>query len=221
MVTRPTVGGKQWSEWVTDMVIKLLTYRTPPESIMANILMVCRLVSTNNNIVCSLPGVDFVHKYRSVLAVETKTLGGYRIAKAVKVFEHHSYDTPCRGLSFRKRILKIATKAGYENVALLSSIFVADGMVESGVSVIQRTFSEGCDLLKNWRNVTRCMFPDQRYLLNKLPDPIKLTMARLAKHGCLMTYTCNTAQKFRKLLREVIESKVKENLLASLLQCVD
>ena len=155
------------------------------------------------------------------MAVETKTLRGYRISKSVKVLEHHSYDTPCRGVSFRKIILKIATEAGYENVALLSSIFVADGMAESGVSVIQRTFSEGRDLLKNWRGVTRRMFPDRQYLLYKLPDPMKLTMARLAKHGCLMTYTCNTAQKFRKLLREVIESEVKENLLASLPQCVD
>ena len=29
-VTRPTVGVQQWSEWLTNMVIKLLTHRTPP-----------------------------------------------------------------------------------------------------------------------------------------------------------------------------------------------
>ena len=74
-VTLPTFGGQQWSEWVTNMVIKLLTHRTPPESITSNILTVCRLVSPNNNIVGSLPGIDFFHKCQSVLAVETKTLG--------------------------------------------------------------------------------------------------------------------------------------------------
>ena len=54
--TRRTVGGQQWSEWVTDIVIKFLTHRTPLESITANMLTVCRLVSPDNNIVGSLTG---------------------------------------------------------------------------------------------------------------------------------------------------------------------
>ena len=199
--TRPTVGGQKWSEWVNNMVIKLLTHRTPPESITANIMTVCRLVSTNNNIVGSLSGVDFVHKCQSVLAVEIKTLGGYRIAKAVEVLENHINDTSCRGVSFGNIILKIATEAGYENVALSSSIFADDGTAESGVAAIQGTFSEGCDLLKNWCDITIHMFPDRQDLLDKLPDHMKLKLSRLDKHGWLMTDTCNTAQKFRKLLR--------------------
>ena len=203
-VTRPTDGGQQWSEWVTDMVIEWLTHCTPPESITANILTVCRLVSPNNNIVGSLPGVDFVHKCRSVVAVETKTLGGYRITKAVKVLDNHSDDTYRRGVYFGNSILKIYTKDGYENVALLLAIFAADGTAESGVAAIQRTFLEGRDLLNNWLDVTCRMLPYRQDLLDKLPDTMKLTLARIAKHGWLMTNTCNTAQKSRKLLREVI-----------------
>ena len=119
-----------------DIFIKLLTHRTPQESIRANIWTVCRFVSPNNNIVGSLPGVDFVHICRSVLAVETKTLVGYRIAKAVKVLEHNSNDTSCRSVSFGKIILKITSEAGHENVALSSAIFAADGTVESVVAAI-------------------------------------------------------------------------------------
>ena len=119
-VSRPTVGGQQYSEWVTNMIIKFLTHRTPPESITADILTVCRLVSPNNNIVGSLTGVDFFHKWQSALAVETKTLGGYRISNAVKVVYHHRYETSHGGISFDNSILKIATEDGYENVALLS-----------------------------------------------------------------------------------------------------
>ena len=155
--------------------------------------MVCRNVSLNNNTVGSLPGVDFVHKCRSVLAIETKMLGGYRIAKAVKLLEHHSDDTSCWGVSFNNSILNIFTEAGYDNVALFLAIFAADGTAESGVATIQRTFLEGRDLLKNWCEVTRRMFPDKQDLLDKLTDPMKLTMARIAKHGWLMTNTCNTA----------------------------
>ena len=179
--------------WVTNIFIELLTHLTPPESITANILTVCRLVSPDNNIVGYLPGVDFVHKYRSILAVETKTLGGYRISKAVKVLEHHSDDTSRRGVSFGNSIRKIATKAGYENVALSLAIFAADGTAESGVAAIQRTFLEGRDLLNNWHDITRGMFPDRQDLLDKLPDPTKMTLARLANHGWLMTDMCKTA----------------------------
>ena len=115
------------------------------------------------------------------------------ISKAVKLLEHHIDDTSRKYVSFGNSILKISTKAGYENVALSLAIFDADGMAESGVATIQRTFLEGRDLLKNWCEVTRRMFPDKQDLLDKLTDPMKLTMARIAKHGWLMTNTCNTA----------------------------
>ena len=132
-------------------------------------------------------------KSRSVLAVETKTLGGYRIAKAVKLLGHNSDDTSHWGVSFGNSILKIATEAGYENVALLSEIFAAGGTAESGVAATQRTFLEGHDLLKNWRDVNRHMFPDRQDLLDKLPNTMKLTMEQLSNHGWLITDMCNTA----------------------------
>ena len=101
---------------------------------MANILTVCRLGSLNNNIIGSLPGVDFFHKCQNVLAVETKTLGGYRMAKAVKMSDHHINDTSCQGISFSNSILKISTWDWYDNVDLSSEIIVAGGTAESGVA---------------------------------------------------------------------------------------
>ena len=209
-MARPSGGGLQWSDWVTDIVLEMLSHRTPPESIPANILAVGRLISPNYNIVESVPSINFVRNCRSVLAVETKTLGAAKIAGAVKVLEHHSDDTSRRGVSFGNSILRIATETGYENVALSSAIFAADGTAESGVAAVQRTFREARDLLQNWRDVTRRLFPDNPELLDQLPDPIKLTLARLAAGGWLMTDTCNTAQKFRRLLREIIEAEGKE-----------
>ena len=55
------------------------------------------------------------------------------------------------------------------------------------------------------------MFPDRQDLLDKLPDPMKLTLARLSGNGWLMTDMCKTSQKFQKLLREVIEAEAKGN----------
>ena len=83
------------------------------------------------------------------------------------MLEHHRNDTSRQGVSFGNSILKIATKAGYENVALLLELFAADGLVESGVAAIQRTFLEGRDLLNNWHDITRGMFPDRQELLDK------------------------------------------------------
>ena len=40
---------------------------------------------------------------------------------------------------------------------------------------------------------------------------MKLTLARLDKHGWLMTDMCNTSQKFQKLLCGVKETDAKEN----------
>ena len=83
------------------------------------------------------------------------------ISKAVKLLEHHIDDTSRKYVSFGNSILKISTKAGYENVALSLAIFDADGTAESRVVAIQRTFLEGRDMLNNWRDFTRHMFPDQ------------------------------------------------------------
>ena len=58
-----------------DMVLELLSHRTPPESIPANILTVCRIVSQSYDIVDALPGINYARKCRSTLVVETKTLG--------------------------------------------------------------------------------------------------------------------------------------------------
>ena len=52
---------------------------------------------------------------------------------------------------------------------------------------------------------------DQQDLLDTFLDPMKLRLARISERDWPMTHTCNTAQKFRNLLREIIEPKVTEN----------
>ena len=46
------------------------------------------------------------------------------------MLENHRDDTSCQGVSFGNRILKIATKSGYDNVALPLVIFADDGTAE-------------------------------------------------------------------------------------------
>ena len=147
-MARPSGGGLQWSEWVTDIVLEMLSHRTPPESIPANILGVGWLISPNYDIIELVPSINFVRNCGSILVVETKILSAAKIAGAVKLLEHHSDDPSCRGAGFGNSILRIATETGYENVALSSAIFAADGTAESGVAAVQRTFQEACDLIQ-------------------------------------------------------------------------
>ena len=146
-VARASRGGQEWPEWVTDICLEMLSHRTPPESIPANIMTICKLISPNNNIVQELPGVDWVRKCRSIMVVETKTLGAMQIAAADATVGHHADDTSRRGKGFGNCIVRVRNGPVFSNVALSSCIFAADGTAESGVALIQRTFREGRELL--------------------------------------------------------------------------
>ena len=104
-VARVSRGGQEWPEWVTDICLEMLSHRTPPESIPANIMTICKLISPNNDIVQELPGVDWVRKCHSIMVVETKTLGAMQVADAEETVGHHGDDTSRRGEGFRNYIV--------------------------------------------------------------------------------------------------------------------
>ena len=96
----------------------MLSHRTPPESIPANILTVCRLICPTYDIVIELPSSKFVLDCRSVLAVETKTLGAYQIARAPRLITHHNDDTTRRGITFGNSGTQLEDERGPRTVAL-------------------------------------------------------------------------------------------------------
>ena len=169
------------------MVIEMLTHRTPPNSISPIIIAICSHISPKYNLVRELPGESFAHECRSVLAVHTKTLGASQIAGAAEWIEHKSDETSRRGVTFGNSIVRIADDHGYRNVALSSGIIAKDSTAEEQVLAIERTFAEGRELLLQWRNVTARMYPGNCDLLDRIPLPSKLTLARLHKNGWLMT----------------------------------
>jgi len=191
------------------MVIEMLTHRTPPNSISPIIIAVCSHISPTYNLVRELPGESFTHECRSVLAVHTKTLGASQIAGAAEWIEHKSDETSRRGVTFGNSIVRIADAHGYRNVALSSGIIAKDSTAEEQVLAIERTFAEGRELLLQWRNVTARMYPGNCDLLDRIPLPSKLTLARLHKNGWLMTDNCPTAMKFKRLLHEEIAKQAR------------
>ena len=138
------------------------------------------------------------------MVVHTKTLGAFQIAAAAEWIEHKRDETFQRGVTFGNSIVQIAGDHGYKNVALSSGIVAKDSTGEEQVLVIERTFAEGRKLLLHWSNVTARMYPDNNDLLNHIPLPSKLTLARLHKNGWLTTVNCPTSMKFKRLLHEEI-----------------
>ena len=54
-------------------------------------------------------------------------------------------------------------------------------------------FKESGELLQAWRDVTAALFSDRQDLIETIPVPAELTLAKAAKKGIIMTDTCNTA----------------------------
>ena len=103
-------GGLEWPYWMTDMVVEMLTNRTPPNSISPNILSICRHISPNHDLVRELPGKSLLRECRSVLAVHTKTLGVSQIAGSTEMIEHKSDETSRRGVTFGNSIVRISSQ---------------------------------------------------------------------------------------------------------------
>ena len=196
-------GGRGvWEEWFLQMILEMLVHRTPPSCIAANILTIANSLHPNCDAVQALPCVSVVRECRSVLLVTTKTLAAYQLALVPEYLQHHSDGTERRQIKMESSILRIATDAGFKCVTLSSCILPEDGTAESCVTAIAQAFREGRELLDNWRDVTSRMYPNRPDFLALIPSSSLLTLAKLSNKSLLMTDTCATARKFRRLFAD-------------------
>ena len=119
-------GGLQWDEKVTQLVLKLLSHRTPPSCIGANILTIAKVIFPTLNIVEELPSVRFIRGTRSTLAYITKLLAAHNLGHAELYKEHHSDGTGRRQVQLQNCIIRIPTADGYKTITLSSAILSVD-----------------------------------------------------------------------------------------------
>ena len=193
------------------MILEMLAHRTPPSCIAANILTIANSLHPNCDAVKTLPCVSVVRECRSVLLVTTKTLAAYQLALVPEYLQHHSDGTERRQIKMENSIIRIATDAGFKCVTLSSCILPEDGTAESCVTAIAQAFREGRELLDNWRDVTSRMYPNRPDLLALIPSSSLLTLAKLSNKSLLMTDTCATARKFRRLFADHIRQVALNN----------
>ena len=67
-------GVLEWSDTVTQMVLKMLAHRTPPSCISSNILSVAKVIIPNSDVIYQLPGVEFICSFQVNLSYLTNLL---------------------------------------------------------------------------------------------------------------------------------------------------
>ena len=120
----------QWDERMTQMVLELLSRRTPPSCIDVNILAVAKILCPHTNIVKELPSISFVRGCRSALSLFTTLLAAYQLGKAENFLEHQSDGTQSRQISLQNCIIRITTEGGFKTVIFSSAILSEDETLE-------------------------------------------------------------------------------------------
>ena len=204
-------GGLEWSESVTQLVLEMLSHRTPPSCISANILSVVKVILPNYEVIKEVPSVEFIRSCRGTLSYFTKLLAAVELAKAPVYLEQHADGTSRRQIEFYNNIIRIAVDGGFKNVTLDSCILTRDGTAEMQRDGILRSFQTGRLMIQRWRDLTAKLYPNRPDLLARIPMAHELTLAKLAKGGWIMTDTCNAARKYRRLLMESIKKIAEED----------
>jgi hypothetical protein len=151
-----------WPNWVIQLIIELLSHRTPPSCVSANILSVVSLICPDySSIIKDLPGVSFVRDCRSLLVVTTKTLAAYQLAK-LKLFDQLCTDgsTDWRQFEIDNVVVGFLTNNGYKTVVLDATIIPTNKTAECLNASIIWMFREAGNLLDDWRETTEEMYKD-------------------------------------------------------------
>ena len=213
-ITRPK-GGVEWNESVTQLILEMLSHRTPPACISANIVSVAKVLLPHYDIIKEVPSVEFIRSCRGTLSYLTKLLAACELARAPVYLEQHADGTSRRQIEFYNNIIRIAIEGGFKNITLDACILTKDGTAEMQRDGILRSFQTGRLMIQRWRNLTAKLYPNRPDLLAQIPMAHELTLAKLAKGGWVMTDTCNAARLYRRLLMESIKQVAKEDGMTS------
>jgi hypothetical protein len=99
---------KTWDPIVTQLVIEMLVHGTPPSSISANILSVCKLLFPGVPIIKELPSVRYVCNCRTVSLHLAKTLAAFEIASQGVFSQLFTDGTTRRQTEFHFRTLSLS-----------------------------------------------------------------------------------------------------------------
>ena len=186
-------GHMEWTVQCDKLVIELLANRVPPSSIQASILAVARSFFHGHDIVRELPCVKSIQNMRSTLLQTTKSLAAYRLGSADSWKQLHTDETSRRQISLVNVVVGLlGTDGVLKSICLSGSIIAEDSTAENQSRAIISSFNESSQLLADWIETTKEMFPGRANLVNLIPKPSSMCVSKLLI-GMVSMDTCNTA----------------------------
>ena len=187
-------GTSQWLPHVDKCIIEMLSNRTSPSCVQANILVLARVIHPTFDVVKELPSRRYIQASRTVLVSVTKTLAAFRIGSATAWKQDHTDATSRRGKELVNLVQTVVQVDGKLKTICLSCAIIAENATapEQARAIIGQLRESG-RLLDQWREITEDMFPERPELLAQIPTSKSMCVSRMLRSQ-IATDTCNTAQ---------------------------
>lgn len=166
------------------------------------------------------PTYETIKRYRFELRFLEEAIAGRRIAEAFRIRSIGFDETTKLGLSSLTSNVQIEPIEGakFQDVICRAAYCPLGGTAELVVQSIQtKCFSRLQDFLRRWQAMFETMFPREAW---SGPDPSKCSIHRLGGGGAIISDTCNTARKSRRLLAEEIAKQVREHIGVDAWECM-
>lgn len=161
--------------------MEMLSNRTPPSCIQANIFAMAKVIFPEHTIIEALPSIKHIKNLRTAMYTVTKTLAAYQLGKAKQWRQCHSDETSRRQTSLLNLLMGVVTEDNeFKALCIDLAIIAEDGSAEEQSRVItMRVMKELAILLTEWRCTTLEMFPNRPELIEMIPDPSTVDITRM------------------------------------------
>ena len=137
----------QWPWWVVLLILEMLSHRTPPTCVAANVLTVVKILFPMSDVVKKLWTTHFVRDCRSVLVFFTKTLAAYNLARLARFDQLFSDGTDRRQIKIENAVVGYLSDRGFRTITLACDI-IAERPTAIGVKdAVMSAFKQGRALL--------------------------------------------------------------------------
>ena len=201
----------EWLPHVDKLILEMLSNRTPPTCVQANIYAAAKAMFPDFNIVTELPSLKHIKNMRTTLWLVTKTLAAYQIGNAKVLKQLHTDGTSRRQSSLIDVVIGLLSDDNeFKTICLDSAIIAEDGTTEKCARAIIGSFDDSAQLLLKWREEIVLMFPDRSDLLSSVPEPSALDVSRMLG-GMLSHDNCNPARDQGRRLETLIMELAEAN----------
>ena len=151
----------EWEAFVDKLILEMLSNRTPPTCIQANILAVSSTILPDKKVVEELPCVKHIRDMRVVLKIVSKLLAGMRFGNAKQIKQVHTDETSKQQIQITNVVCGIIDENDYaRTICMTGDIIGVGGTAEEQSRQIAQSFTKLGGLLEMWRQMTTKLFKE-------------------------------------------------------------